>query len=612
MTEKERALKELRLLQLEKEKRRLETAERSGEIQEVQAGRAKEFAEDLGPSVVHGASLGFSDEIEGAIKSALGDKTYEEYRDIDRAETEARRERSPVASTMGEMVGGGVTSTVLPIGGYLGAAAEGAAVGLGESEAELGTSEMAGDIALGAGAGAAVKGALDVLGIPFTDPKAIRARTLGAGKKEMKSQFGTFNNIYKAIDNLKERGFLKKGSRYSSTTGKYGKAGKYDKRTKDPLGDYEMKSTKALKDVGTEIGGVLKKGKVKYTFEDLENFSKDGTSPELYKILDEFEGNSRDKKQAQKLIDDVLEDIRVAMDKPNITVEGEEFGAPIGINLKELNTFKQVLQRDSLPLYKKVAQGSGDELEGKKVELIGRVGRLLKDYVENRSTSELGVQATDKLKKLNSHYGDLSLINDMVQDRIATRQASGFSGSAHTGASLPYILGKGVETAGGGVGGGLMRARIGDVIEGPMSKPLEVLGGGMRQAPARMMSTDQNGRTPQSVDEVFTSMRFPRTTQGILENKEAFLQKVKLSDAENFDAVKTILESSEAEIRKVLPTLTKTMPYLFEYDEYGRFDGVVPQDMRPATIVKIWDMPYTNTEKTALIDIMNRTGELDL
>ena len=612
MTEKERALKELRLLQLEKEKRRLETAERSGEIQEVQSERAKEFAQDIGPSLVHGASLGFSDEIEGVIKSAVGDKTYEEYRDLDRADTEARRERSPVASGIGEVVGGGITSAVLPIGGYMGAMAEGAAVGIGESEAELGSGGMVADAAMGAGGGVIVKGGLDILGIPFKDPKAIRARTLGAGKKEMMSQFGSFNNVYEALDNLKKRGFLKKGSRYSSKTGKYEKGGKYDKTSKDALVDFEMKSSKALKDIGTEIGSVLKKGKNRYTFEDLQNFSKDGKSAELFEILDEFESNSRDKVQAQKLVAQILEDLKMALDKPNFTVEGDTYGIPNGVTLQELNKFKQILQRDSLPLYKKVAQGSGDELEGKKVELVGKVGRLLKDYIENRTTSELGLQSSDKLKKLNSHFGDLSLAQDMLQDRIASGQAKGFAGSSHVGASPAYVVGKGVETAGGGVSGGLTRANIGEAIEGPLSKPLGVLGGGMRQSPARMMSTDTNSRTPQSVDEVFTSMRFPRDTQGILENKEAFLQKVKLSDAENYDAVKTILESSPAEIQAVLPTLTKTMPYLFEYDEYGRFDGKVPQEMRPATIKKIWDMDFSNTEKTALVDIMNRTGKLDL
>ncbi|NRA92419.1 MAG: hypothetical protein HRU26_06985, partial [Psychroserpens sp.] len=138
------------------------------------------------------------------------------------------------------------------------------------------------------------------------------------------------------------------------------------------------------------------------------------------------------------------------------------------------------------------------------------------------------------------------------------------------------------------------------------------LGREMGRKPQSVDPVFSEGEMPQDIDEVFIQMRFPRTTEGVLQNKEAFLQKVKLSDTENYDAVKTILESSPAELQAVLPTLTKTMPYLFEYDEYGRFDGKVPQEMRASTVKKIWDMDFSNTEKTALVDIMNRTGKLDL
>lgn len=123
-----------------------------------------------------GASLGFSDEIGGALESVFTSKTYRQARDEARSANKEAQEQNPWTYGAGG-VAGGVASAFVPglnvvkAGGAVlgaksllagaGAAAKvgaklGALGGIGGSEAELGEGELgklAGDAALGAGLG---------------------------------------------------------------------------------------------------------------------------------------------------------------------------------------------------------------------------------------------------------------------------------------------------------------------------------------------------------------------------------------------------------------------------------------------------------------------------
>jgi hypothetical protein len=97
-----------------------------------------------------------------------------------------------------------------------------------------------------------------------------------------------------------------------------------------------------------------------------------------------------------------------------------------------------------------------------------------------------------------------------------------------------------------------------------------------------------------------------------MEHKDSFLKKVEMMEPEHYENLAHIVNMPPQQAQKILPAIAKKFPHLFEYDEYHRFDGVVPQEMRPEAIKKIWAMPMSNTEKTGLIDQLNRTGELDI
>lgn len=117
--------------------------------------------ESLGRGALQGISLGYADEITGAIEAALTDKTYTQSRDEARASNSKAQEANPWTYGAGEL-GGGVATLLVPgaagVGaGLKGAAALGAAGALGSSNADLTKGEVGGallDTAIGGTIGA--------------------------------------------------------------------------------------------------------------------------------------------------------------------------------------------------------------------------------------------------------------------------------------------------------------------------------------------------------------------------------------------------------------------------------------------------------------------------
>jgi hypothetical protein len=165
---------------LNKEARRQQEARAAG--QPVGPGakalpRDVTFAEGVARGAAQGATLGFADEITGAVESAFGPKTYTQARNESR-EKYARAEKGQKGGYMLGEIGGGVASglatggaaAVLGKGAQLGlrgatalAAAEGGLAGLGASEAE----DLRG-MATDAGTGALVGGAVGAIGGKLT------------------------------------------------------------------------------------------------------------------------------------------------------------------------------------------------------------------------------------------------------------------------------------------------------------------------------------------------------------------------------------------------------------------------------------------------------------
>lgn len=134
-----------------------------------------------------GLTGGWADEITGALESAFTNKTYVQARDESRKNYKAAEDANPIAYKAGE-VGGGLASILVPgMGAAKGAslaanvgkaALQGAASGLGYSEADLTKGEIgqaAADTAVGAGVSAGLAGILGGVGRNLTKNAEDRA-----------------------------------------------------------------------------------------------------------------------------------------------------------------------------------------------------------------------------------------------------------------------------------------------------------------------------------------------------------------------------------------------------------------------------------------------------
>lgn len=132
--------------------------------------------ESFGRGVAQGATLGFADEITGAIESLFSDKSYTQSRDESRAAYTAAEQANPLTSMAGNL-GGSLATTIVPglnvakgagmAGAVKTAALGGGLTGLGSSEADLTKGDFAGaikDTVQAAVTGAAVGGVAHKVG----------------------------------------------------------------------------------------------------------------------------------------------------------------------------------------------------------------------------------------------------------------------------------------------------------------------------------------------------------------------------------------------------------------------------------------------------------------
>jgi hypothetical protein len=143
--------------------------------------------ESVARGAVQGATMGFADEISGAIESLLSGKSYEQARDESRANFKAANDAHPWLSLAGNVVGS-VPTALLPGGGVAKLATAGAISGIGGSEAKDAAgvlSDAATGAVIGGGLGVAGKALGKIPGaINELDPSKLAgsvSKSIGAG-----------------------------------------------------------------------------------------------------------------------------------------------------------------------------------------------------------------------------------------------------------------------------------------------------------------------------------------------------------------------------------------------------------------------------------------------
>lgn len=142
-----------------------------------------------------GASMGFADEITGAVESILTDKTYREARDESRKAYDAAKLANPKTYMAGEFGGAAATALVPGLGELTipKMAAQGALYGLGSSEADLTKGDIGGaakDVAIGGAVGTVAGGVGKAVSkaVPWMAKKALGA--LGPSAEAIEGRLG--------------------------------------------------------------------------------------------------------------------------------------------------------------------------------------------------------------------------------------------------------------------------------------------------------------------------------------------------------------------------------------------------------------------------------------
>lgn len=192
------------------------------------------IGEAIGRGAIQGATLGFGDELTGAIESILGSKTYAQSRDESRAANRAASEAHPLAYGGAEL-GAGLVTPVPGLGAAkagaglaahaLSGAAIGGLAGIGSSEADLTKGDFGGAIhdtvqsALLGGAIGAVGGKLgQKLGGAGEASEERSIKALAGG--ESKTSNAAWQKTKRMVNNPETRNILREPVEVEGASGK--------------------------------------------------------------------------------------------------------------------------------------------------------------------------------------------------------------------------------------------------------------------------------------------------------------------------------------------------------------------------------------------------------
>ncbi len=423
--------------------------------------------ESFGRGALQGATLGYADEISGAIESLFTDKTYTQARDEARQANAAASTAHPFLSAAGE-IGGGIASAFVPgLGLAKGASlaktaltlgAQGAAAGLGGSNAELAgpNRDIGGavkDTLTGGVVGAGVGGLAHVAGqgvsrlLESAPAKAVEDRLAnvaqGTGMKG--SATLTIKKALakdpEAIDKALTTGFD------SAETGKKGLA--LADIMRKPAADILPIVEERAAQVGKKLAPVYKAAdKLEGGFSILnfvdhvnEEVAKLGKSPVNEKLVETMldAKESALKAWAPELVQKLkgAENIRrLGIDAPESLKHAQDVRIPY-------QDFRQWVSH----LQKEGTNGTRTLMDMKAAQAArANLGSAMRDYL----TADLEALAerhpsggvnVEQLLKDNREFSAIANIQDAVESRLWKEQAGNTSGKGHVAKAVGGIVG---------------------------------------------------------------------------------------------------------------------------------------------------------------------------
>ena len=352
--------------------------------------------------LAQGASLGFADEITGGAEALFTDKTYKQARDESRANYKLAKETNPNSYLAGE-IGGGVATTLIPIGAAAntvrGTAALGgligAGAGLGGSEAED-AQGMAIDTLKGLGTGY-VAGAAGKYGADKIMSNKDKAAAWLRGKAEER-MFKALGPTKKATEEAMARGIHKNigGDILDNAN-----VGLLDSK-KTILG----KVSGLVDDSANELDNTLK------SVSDLQG----KVSPE--KAIELEVSKFRPQELAERLKEQIRQEyshLPQEVIEPRLKQVDLWLNKPGAMTATDAQAFKTQMQ-------KFIKDGSYlKDNPGASQETLLGIRKGIKEGIENNANeaSRILGQEGDQIKNINKTFGGRLEAEDILEDRVA-------------------------------------------------------------------------------------------------------------------------------------------------------------------------------------------------
>lgn len=572
---------------------------------------------DLALLAAHGASQDFLDEGAGAIGAMTGGD-YKTERNKFRAKIADSRERTGIAGDAAELIGN-VGVTMLP--GARIASTAGKEIALSALQGAGAADELE-DVPGQSLKSAAVSGATQLLGkgvekLFFNEPDKILARTMGARNNDFLKGRGGVNSPDEVANHLDKLGFFRQGEVVFDPLSK-----KFiPNPTKSRLENFfKPKSLESLHDrakiamtaIKTRKDALLKGKKI--PSEDLSKAIDSGLAEfaQGYDVAQRTEIGNALKEQ---LFED-LASLGHVVKKPQTPHIGPGYNnySNMVVDAKGLDSYKGYLGDEVHKSFEKRLRDVGLNDEA-----IMKLRKKMDDVLDLHG----GADYAD----LNDISHKLNLTAEDAWQKIARESATGVEKPTLTRGSIWDRAVDMVNPAAVGVG----RARIGKNMD---SVPVEAIRKGFKRAPVEIlnnnqapveviendpghpMSTPQKGRMPQSVPNIpeqFIRTPLPRTTEGLMKNKNFVLGKVAQMMPDMFEAVQDTYEHDPEMLGQIAQVLAMKMPHIFERDKYNRFDGRILSEKDKQMAIKdtLLKNDLSSIEQAKIITRLNKEGLYD-
>jgi hypothetical protein len=568
-----------------------------------------------------GASQGFSDEIIAGMKTgSLSSPEYINERNVLRNEMEKSRQNvglfSPVVEAAGSIiptVGAGLVSAPIKAAPFLTEMTAAGIQGIGEAPETADIPESMGwSMGIQAGSEALGKGIKSAF---FEDPTKILSKSVGAKAAQVKVPGE--RSIQSSVARLDNAGFFKQGAATVDTTKQAWKRSAtnlkelFQPQNLDSLYKRTTDSMSLLKETNNKL--IANK---KIPYKDFEKTLNDGVADLSY----DPEGFNLD--QRENLANGVREIIVNDLAKlGRLPQPGSG-----GITAEAVEASKKSLDKHvGSPAFKKAAEDLGINPEAivkfrqKLDELVDKIGGPV--YKKNNDLMSDLYNVKDAIEtKLNREYIDTG--SGLVDNRDwKTKILEGISPTPVDIVRSDIARGGPVLDAMGRVIKRTPTEMLTEEKAGYEVQPKGYSFGTSKQAFPFGVSPEQQvknlpGRNPNSVGispMEMTAYRIPRTTQGIMQNKDKVLGKLIQNGVDNdtIDTIAHALDNDPESIPNIVPLILAKFPTIFERSKYQVFDGIISGPDRPKAADAISKREDLNSiQRAKAIDGINKSGKM--